>query len=593
VLCDGAPTLIDVQSGTILAAWQTTVDIPDTNYSDISVADQQLYVQRNFGDFWQHRLALEAYNLTSGQLLWSFPLQDNINEPFDVGYAAFNDSVVVWETASLRRLDGATGQIVWKSEVASQSIDALLLVNDMVLVGTNTGFIHALDFESGELLWEQDVWATIDSKATVLRFVDFTGDTLLLSNGLGLTLSDNQHVESDQPERTYTPPPPMVAVETPPNIPEITFENNLFPEPPENKADWIPLIVAFLNANEVNFGRIPHLIQQWTDNSYFDQGHPIADLNGDQQPELFLQIAAERPPDLYPPCEYPFHSAIISKNQAGEYAIAFYWRLYSVHAPNIEDSADLTGDNLPDIALAISCGGNNTSQTFLAMIGWNGSAYHFLSDTPIGIGYTNLAIPHINEAGIYELQASVGGYGVFPIQVENIYTWDNTQDQFVRTNSQLTRPQGATAFALAGAHALQQGDYAQAISHHLDVLQSLDATYKYARLSAFSEFQLVLAYVLADDFAEAERWALSRGYADQPYALVKDVFWEAFVESGDYVISAEAARRQIRLLGTQKSQLLIVTHYTDPDFISLDEIVPCKACLEKAWNYNSPYIFNP
>lgn len=90
----------------------------------------------------------------------------------------------------------------------------------------------------------------------------------------------------------------------------------------------------------------------------------------------------------------------------------------------------------------------------------------------------------------------------------------------------------------------------------------------------------MLTNVLSGNDKEAAQWARSGNFSQQPFSLVKDAFWETYLETGEYEISAEAARRQIRLLGWHKVQLTLVTHYADPSFNRLSQLIPCETCID-------------
>lgn len=96
---------------------------------------------------------LAAFDALTGQRVWSRTLL-----ALGVTVVAGNDSLFVWdETASLLRIDPATGEVLWTTSALpafdGQRVVGPFIGEDLVIVTGQDGSINALDIQSGDPLW--------------------------------------------------------------------------------------------------------------------------------------------------------------------------------------------------------------------------------------------------------------------------------------------------------------------------------------------------------------------------------------------------------------------------------------------------------
>jgi outer membrane protein assembly factor BamB len=85
-----------------------------------------------------------------GQMLW----QRELGETCYYGSPVYHDSALFVATAGngLWKLDVATGDIVWRAELAGPSYATPLVENGRIYVGDNSGALRVFGVDSGHLL---------------------------------------------------------------------------------------------------------------------------------------------------------------------------------------------------------------------------------------------------------------------------------------------------------------------------------------------------------------------------------------------------------------------------------------------------------
>ncbi|OED41287.1 quinonprotein alcohol dehydrogenase [Chromatiales bacterium (ex Bugula neritina AB1)] len=161
--------------------WIFQTEIVESLETTPIVVNGVMYVTTSFN----HIYALDA---RTGQQIWHFkhkmgPITTYCCGPNNRGVAVYDDMLFMGTLdAKMLGLDAKTGKLIWETELADPELGysetmAPTVVNGKVLIGTNggeygiRGFVKALDYKTGEVLWtfhttaedSTGVWATHDA----------------------------------------------------------------------------------------------------------------------------------------------------------------------------------------------------------------------------------------------------------------------------------------------------------------------------------------------------------------------------------------------------------------------------------------------
>ncbi|MEZ5931951.1 MAG: PQQ-binding-like beta-propeller repeat protein [Alphaproteobacteria bacterium] len=167
--------------GDLRPAWIFQTEVVDSMETTPIVVDGIMYATTSFN----HVYAIDA---RTGEQIWHYkhtmgPITTYCCGPNNRGVAVYGDMVYMGTLdAKLVALDAKTGKLVWETELADPELGysetmAPTVVDGKVLIGTNggeygiRGFVKALDWKTGEVLWTFDttpedstgVWATHDA----------------------------------------------------------------------------------------------------------------------------------------------------------------------------------------------------------------------------------------------------------------------------------------------------------------------------------------------------------------------------------------------------------------------------------------------
>src|SRR6202035_5298421 len=162
-------------------AWIFQTDIRESLETSPIVVNGVMYVTTSFDHVY-------ALNAQTGEMYWHYkhtmgPITTYCCGPNNRGVAVYQDKVYVATLdAMLVALDGKTGNVGWKQQIADPTLCysetmAPTAVDGKILIGTNggeygiRGFVKAYDANNGNLLWTFDtipqssvgVWATKDA----------------------------------------------------------------------------------------------------------------------------------------------------------------------------------------------------------------------------------------------------------------------------------------------------------------------------------------------------------------------------------------------------------------------------------------------
>jgi outer membrane protein assembly factor BamB len=580
-LCDERVWFLDPGNGAVV----TTLEADDLSFFySFATANQIAFVVRDvWEDVWLEghtnqveKHYLEALDTRTYDISWSLQVAADVHT-----LVSYNGDVIYRSGNQVARLNGETGEIIWQTTVTGDVPLGFLLSDHWLLVGSGVGYLHLLNADTGELVWEQDIWATIEPRPVLVHPVAWLGDAIIVAVDTGhLSLGVNENSVWVRPSSTPTPIPTATPTATP-LPPASPPTGTVIPPVPDEPEIWPAIITAFLNADPTNVTQLADLLAQWANpdplpfiDSTFDL--QTADLNNDGRSELLLLVAGPNLSD-------DGWAMVIEQDADGLYNLAW---AKPASAPESLAVVDLNGDSGLDFVYGDQVFQVSQSYVTVVPVGWSGQAFVDLSHEPIASTNVHLDEVRIEDTtgdGLSEIIIRGGTYGsagAGPDRTSTLtYTW--SEDGYVLLSQVPDLPQEYYFFLVDGNQQLIAGEFETAIAIYESSLFSDDAIYdSYAdHQRAFAEFQLMLAYLLLKDEEGAAVWANSGHYPEQFYSEVKEVFWNIYSESHDWVAAAEAARKRVRLAGFDRVQLVPWVGYANTP-LSLEDILPCSECLQ-------------
>jgi hypothetical protein len=272
---------------------------------------------------------------------------------------------------------------------------------------------------------------------------------------------------------------------------------------------------------------------------------------------------------------------VIQQNQAGQFSLA--WEQPAT-MPTLLTLLDLNNNSTVDFVFGDTSFGVSQSFVRLVPVGWDGQAFVDLSHDPIAstnVHLDEVKIEDVTGDGRLEIIMRGGTFGSLAAGPNRIstftYTWSDVG--YILLSQEPDLPQDYYFFLVDANRHFVAGDLETAVAIYENSFDSADAFLDTPHQRAFAEFQLMLAYLLLGDEDSAALWANSGNYPDQLYSQVKQTFWELYQGNRDWTTAAEAARKQVRLAGYDKAQLVPWVGYANTP-LSLEDILPCAECLQ-------------
>lgn len=156
---DGKLDAIDINTGAL--AWQRSIAYA-SGASDVERLvdiDADPIVDGQIAYIASYQGYLGAISLQDGQFLWQKPasVYKNMTLGSDTLYLTDSNDVL-WSIAK------TTGQVNWKQEaLKARGLTEPVLMHNRLIVGDNTGYLHVLSLETGELLARSQLSGAIDS----------------------------------------------------------------------------------------------------------------------------------------------------------------------------------------------------------------------------------------------------------------------------------------------------------------------------------------------------------------------------------------------------------------------------------------------
>ena len=220
--------------------------------------------------------------------------------------------------------------------------------------------------------------------------------------------------------------------------------------------------------------------------------------------------------------------------------------------PTIEYSGDMTGDNLPEVAILTEFCGAHTCNHFYDIVGAPTGTVQSLVPT-VGGEFPHPAISMMSSEVTFADDTADGridliqhggfissvGAGPYQRGYTEVWGWSPTQAQFVSAETILD-PSNYRFHLLYEANDLfDAGEYAVAIPKYVEVVENenledgvglinQESTYAYSR--QFAAFRLMVAYMQLGDMDKATVWS-DWLYSNYPDTAIEDAvitFWEDY-----------------------------------------------------------------
>lgn len=580
VFCDEQVWVFAINNGEVV----TVLDMDPGSIYDLTIANQTVFwirsgweeVKETGHTYQVEKHYLEARDIFTYDTIWVLPIAGDVHD-----LAAFNGDVIYRSHNQVFRLNGTNGNTIWQTTVAGNVPSNLLLQNQWLFLGSRVGYLHLLNAETGEIVWEQDLWATIEPRSVYVSPVALLDDAIIVFyGGSHLSLGNSDHNVWLAPTSTPNLTPTTVPTSTPIPVFTIPAEPEL-PTAPEAYEIWPQFIAAFLNADPTNVTRLEDLLLKWSDSESSPPGLAFelqtADLNNDDRQEWILVVSG---PYMDSPDGWEI---IIQQDADDQFNLAW---METAANPEILSITDLNSDKNLDVVFGDVSYGASQSYVTIIPVGWDGQAVVNLALEPIAS--TNVHLDEVriedttgdNRQEIIIRGGTFGSLAAGPNRTST-FTYGWSENGYVLLLQEPDLPQEYYFFLVEANQHLVAGELEAAISIYEDSFSSEDAIYYYNadHQRAFAEFQLMLAYLLQNDEERAAFWANSDNYPDQLYSQVKQTFWKAYQENRDWTTAAELARKQVRLAGFERAQLIPWVGYANSP-LSLEQILPCKDCLQ-------------
>jgi len=533
--------------------------------------------------------ALDLADVSNPRTLWSEAVSPGV---YDI--QVYAGDVIYRDRNLVTRRQQESGKIVWQTEVSGFVASSLIVVGKRVLVGSEVGYFHILDADTGELIWEQDIWGSIEPRFITIDPIAMVADGLIVHAGGSfagsMTLFLSFNVKTAWPIPFPLPTNIPVPTETSTPMPVFTPPaHGELSEAPQLVEDWPAAMVTFLNANPGNLAFFDDLLSKWshtaTDLEVETEWKQV-DLTGDGRKDLLVLIKPVSPIMLD-------GMVIVLCQDADRRYQPVYVRL--AVDPVLEAVADLDQDGQLELVYSEKELGVTALGVYVNPLKWDGQAFVDMIEEPIettsvepDIEY--VWVKNVTGDGKIEIQLFGGTNGSAAAGPTRNYTFTYA---LVDGKYQLVTKKPDSAykyfFVIVDAHTLlMEGDLDGAISAFQDALTAPDALRKAEQepwkeglhhMQAFAEYQLMLAYLMKGDENSAATWAASGHYPQALYSQIKTLFWETYQADHDWVAAAEVARTRARLVGHDAIQLIPYLGYANDD-MGLEDVCPCAECRQ-------------
>ena len=604
--CNQLTLVIGLNSGAVIKEIQNRHEVKTSSvayYQPTVYGDLLFYIFNADG-----KTTLFARSLTDGTIRWQTAVSY-----LTANFALYDGALYLRDETAVSSRSAQTGKLIWATQLPGEESAPVLPTEKYLYVGSTAGYLAQLDRATGEFLWQQDLWATLQPRYTHIKpvqslphnqiliqirppqFTDSWGNINIKFDGTYAVLKANGQTSQSTP--TPSPVPPTATSgptpTSPPPPPTTTPHPILTPPPahtippvPPTMAEWPATITAFLNAAPDQLTQLDALLANWTESYHAQAGWEQADLDGDGHEEILLFASTSEldcrhdPTYSSTPPGWVFVIHPDPQNLAEPYRLVW---VQPATGSRIHAIQDLNKDALPDVIFRITCFGNGNQIDEYMPMGWQNNQFITLLADRQSIytsGGYDLRFEDVDQDGYNDIITYGGASGVVSggetRNSTNTYLWSNAGYIFA---SSVPDPHSYLD-AYTGNWHLLRGEYEQAIASFMRM------PHTYFHHSAFAEYQLMLTYLLLGDEQTAVSYATSSQYSDEIYTELKNIFWQDYLSHQDWTMACEATHTRAREIGFIRLQL---SHNRGLDdgrtAITLEKICPCPNCLQETIEY--------
>jgi hypothetical protein len=323
---------------------------------------------------------------------------------------------------------------------------------------------------------------------------------------------------------------------------------------------------------------VESLLREWEAVTHDSGSVESLDMTGDRDAELVVFLVDPSPEGGV--IQWPAGEVLIFQCEGGKVVPAFLgrfaddedWDWFSFHRQKLEDVND---NGLADLVYVSRTCGAHTCFDRLYVIEWDGES--FINQVPIMEAYP---FPTF-MVGRGQVHVDIGGIGSAGAGIqrshEEVWTWDG--GRYVLSEEIIGEPLVLVQYVHDGDEALARGDYAEAIEHYLQALDTVDMDSGLflgseedglAVIQAYTMFKLVVSHAAAGDVASAETY-YERLLADHQggtlghvYVQLAEAFWNDFAASGNAATGCQeaVAVAEVEPLSTD----LLYAGYANPEY---------------------------
>ena len=177
----GGVTGVDTQTGQKVWEWQAIAINNINGCTSPTISDNVLYI--GFGS------QFFAVDITTKKIKWTYPNSGFAKDRFYSCPIVVNGIIYVDNGSNLLAINAQTGVLAWSTNLGGKfSSSSPTIVNDIVYIGSDNGFLYAIDAKTGSQKWKYDLYKTnsnfkdVDGNPTVIDGIVYVLSTD--SNGL-------------------------------------------------------------------------------------------------------------------------------------------------------------------------------------------------------------------------------------------------------------------------------------------------------------------------------------------------------------------------------------------------------------------------
>lgn len=571
--------------------------LPDSNAEQIAYKDGFLIIARSiWPDPITHHSQLPDTSLSVWKGQYEHPLW-NITSPGPLSGLWLDDETLAFRTGKIvYRVNLRDGTTVWENRLPDERGTNLLKVGRVLLAGSNAGYLHALDWESGRRLWSSDLWTSLKPGSLHVTVLGALEEAIFVRIAWDVAkLTPGGHTPWPTPSPTPVHMPEIFEWKAPPvsKPPEGWVPPSLADVPrrsPEEMAEaHIQILTNFINIYGVEEGArkyaawaLPGLEFEKAVRIY------LADLDDDGAQEMIVGFIH---PDFGPYCGYGAcpYVVIIYERARDLFAPTYALGLNTAHTLDnfsLVLAEDINRDGRTEIVLRSDYCGAHTCFTELEIGQWDGRRW--LRVGKMSQSYTQFRVEDRDGDGIKEIIMHGGTIGSAGAGMQRrrteVYAW---KDGYYRKIEDIPdyEPENIYYLMLDANWALARKDLEKALQLAMQVLSRPEARpgngwgfdeWERVRIVSYAAIEAMLVHAMRGE-AEAIEPLLrhvEENYdrLNNPYVEAARRLWEVYMNTRDPILACEEVERVVRENQSEASFLKWPGYATE--ILSVQNICP-------------------